>query len=197
MKLRADRDKPIAHSTPATSAQGFGLTLAAFGTLLVVTLCGQLPAGFAPSWLRAVRGTYRMIWPQAWSFYANTADTSTITAYRLNSNGAATGSMLPLSTSEQNAWGLGRTTQADVDEALFLADQVPANYWSSCSEPLSDSCLSTARTYRFGSAYQSALLCGRIVFVRAQPSSEPAERSAADRRPVSVAVVQLTCSERG
>lgn len=194
MKPRADRAKPSANGTPATSAQGFGLTLAVFGTLLVVTLCAQLPAGIAPSWLRAARGTYRMVWPQDWSFYANTADTDTITAYRLNSADTVTVSVLPLNTSEQNAWGLGRTSQAEVDEAFFLADQVPADYWSRCSEPLSRYCLSTASTYHFSSAFQSAFLCGRIVFVRAQPSSASAARSAAGRRPVSVAVVQLTCT---
>ena len=194
MKPRADRAQPAADKKPATSAQGFGLTLAAFGTLLVVTLCGQLPVGIAPSWFRAVQGTYRMLWPQAWSFYANTADTDTITAYRMNSDDVVTVSMLPLNTSEQNSWGLGRTTQAEVDEAFFLAGQVPADYWSSCTEPLSHSCLSTARTYRFSSAFQSALVCGRIVFVRALSSSASAEQSAAGRRPVSVAVVQLTCT---
>jgi len=135
-----------------------------------------------------------MVWPQDWSFYANTADTDTITAYRLNSADTVTVSVLPLNTSEQNAWGLGRTSQAEVDEAFFLADQVPADYWSRCSEPLSRYCLSTASTYHFSSAFQSAFLCGRIVFVRAQPSSASAARSAAGRRPVSVAVVQLTCT---
>lgn len=175
------------------SAQGFGFTLTVLGVLLAVTLGSQLPAAICPSWLSGYRGTFRTLWPQGWSFFSNTADMDTVTAFRVDSTGAVITSAVAVSMSEKNQWGLGRTSQTEYEEVSYLAGQVPDRNWVSCDDPLSRSCLSRTRTYRMMNPFQPALLCGRFVLIRSKPWSPPVAHHALDQHG-AVTVVQLECS---
>jgi Sporulation delaying protein SdpA len=168
------------------------LTLTALGGLLAVTLLAQLPAGIAaPTWLRAHQAAYRTVWPQAWSFFASTPNTTSLVAYRLDSNRSVRGPALILSMSAQDAWGLGRTAQAQHEDLFALVNLIPPSYWSPCSEPLSRRCLAKVQVYRLEDNFQPPLLCGLIAFIRAQPSAVPTAEM--DGRPGSVAVTKLGC----
>lgn len=183
---------PGANRRRTSAGAGFVLTLTMLGSFLAMAIWAQLLAGVAPAWLRAHRTVYATVWPQAWAFFANTADSETLSAYQLSSGRVAHGSAVALSMSGQNMWGLGRAAAAQLNQALYLASLVPARYWGFCAEPPSHSCLSAAKVYRAADDFRPAMLCGLIAFVRAQPTAEatgvPGGRSA------SVAVVRLDCT---
>jgi hypothetical protein len=168
------------------------LTSAVLGSLLVITLSAQLlPAGVAPAWLKAHQAVYGTIWPQGWTFFANAPDSETLSAYRLSSGPVARGSMLAMSMSGQNRWGLGRTAVAELSEAEYLANLVPGGYWISCTHPLAHSCLGAVRVYRLMNDFRPAMLCGLVAFVRAEPSATPPPITPG--RSESVAVARLDC----
>ena len=199
MKKEAHREADVTQAgqgAPQPSAQGFGFTLALLGVFLAVTVGTQLPAGVAPSWLGQYRATFRTMWPQGWSFFSNTADTDTVTAFRMNPVGTVSGSALVVSMSSANEWGLGRTSQAENQEAGYLAAHVPDRYWIPCGDPLSSSCLKQANAYHFPARiFQPPLLCGSLVLVRSKPQSAPEDRPAHDHQAAAVAVVHLDCAQ--
>jgi len=176
---------------PVSGRAGFILTLTVLVSLLMITLSAQLPAGIAPAWLRTHKAAYGTVWPQGWSFFANAPDVDTLSAYRLGSGRIAHGSVVELSMSGRNLWGLGRTAQAQLNEALYLADLVPRDYWNSCAHPLARSCLGAARVYRLTNVSRPAVLCGLIAFVHAEPSAT-ASPTAAGRSEL-VTVTRVDC----
>lgn len=178
---------------PASSAQGFAFTLAVLGILFVATFSCQLPDGLSPAWLRQYQGTFRTLWPQGWSFFANSADADVVTAFRTSPGGAVTGPVLELSMSASDAWGLERTASSVYQQVSYLGGQVPGGDWTACAAALSTGCLGHARTYRLTNTFQPAQVCGSMVLVRAKPSSAPTTGPAAGQRPGSVVNVQVTC----
>jgi Sporulation delaying protein SdpA len=181
-----------APDTPASSS-AFALTLAALGSLLLLTLAAQvLPASATPAWLRIHRADYHMIWPQSWSFFANTADSETLAAYHLESGRRLGPPAIGLSMSGMNAWGLGRTAAAELDDAFYLQSQIPAGYWVACAGRRAlATCVNRARTYVLADRLRPAMLCGLVAFVRAPPS---ARRQPGRPGPASVAVARLACT---
>ncbi len=174
----------------ASSSAGFTLAVVTLSGFLAITLLVQLPSSITPAWLRAHRSVYQTVWPQAWSFFANTADSKTLIAYRISSTRFARASAVELSMSRQNTWGLGRVAQAQFAEALYFTKRIPRRYWKLCAEPLSHQCLASLSPYRLEDEFNPAQLCGLIVFIRASPSTTAT--LATD--PGSVAAVQLECA---
>jgi hypothetical protein len=170
--------------------QGFLVTLAGLGSVLMITLCAQLPAGVVPAWLHGHHSIYRTIWPQGWSFFANTANSQTLNVYQLNPGRVPVGSAIALSMSSRDRWGLGRTAAAQFDQALGLASQIPPGYWTACTDPASSSCLIRPSSYRTINKNRPGLLCGLLAFVRRAPSA--AASGTADK-PGLVAVIDVSC----
>lgn len=179
--------------TAATGAQGFALTFALLFGFFVVSLAVQLPGDASPSFLRAYRGAYQTVWPQGWSFFADTPELDTVMADRLGPGLTVRGPATAPGMSAVNRWGLGRIAIAESRQAVYLAGRVPGGYWVRCGDPLADGCLRRARVRTEANGFRPARLCGTLALLRAGLGSLPAVPSGPFRRPVSVAVVRVRC----
>jgi len=195
MKLRVRRYSLEAGRQSTTSAQGFVLTMTVLGGILLTSLSAQLPGGSTLSFFKDYRAAYRTIWPQGWSFFADTPDSQVVTAYRLSADRTVNGSAITSSMSAQNLWGLRRTGTAQLYQALYLVRAIPQAYWVDCTQPLSHDCLSQAKLAHVSNNFQPAQFCGILALVRAQRSRVQDAQSATAVQYGSVAVVQLDCPQ--
>jgi Sporulation delaying protein SdpA len=170
----------------AAVRQGFGLTVTFLGTLLVVTCCAQLPAGWAPSWLAAQRTTYRAIWPQHWGFFAALPDSVAVSADRPGGGERPGTPLLAPQMSAANAWGLGRTSTVRFDEVRALAGQIPARDWTRCPTARRGPCRPRTPVTRLRNRFTPAIVCGEVEFVRTRPATTAPP-------PAAVALAEVVC----
>jgi len=175
------------------SAVGFKLTMATFGVLFLVTLYGQLPRQAVVGWFAHRANAFAVVWPQHWSFFTNTADSDTFSAYR-RGQGNTLSVAVTSQMSARNAWGLGSTSAAQFDELDAVASEIPTSTWVSCNDVEARSCLAAAKTVDLINPFRPGVLCGALVIVRF-PASTGAQGAAPNGpRPGSVVSAQVSCT---
>jgi hypothetical protein len=172
----------------ASCRRGFFFCLAVFGTLLIATLCSQLPAGLAPAWLAHGETTTRALWPQRWYLFADQAESPVLTVYAVGTDGSAEPLLLP-QMSVEGRWGLGRRSLSVFEEAGYLAEHVPSTGWTICAGDEPWQCASVAHTVSMNDGFDPPELCGSVLFIRSEPEAE-----GSTARPSAVKV-SLTCAE--
>jgi len=164
LTMEAGRSGPgIQHGVAASSA-GFAVTLALLLTLFAASLTGLLPTRLTQGLDR--RLNIAAVWPQGWSFFADTPDTEAIQAFRVNAAGQITGAALLPAMSADNTWGMGRRADARYLELLGISREVSGHYWVACTDATLASCLTRTAVQGVADPSHPALLCGALALVR-------------------------------
>lgn len=182
-------DAPTSTEAPEpASSFGFGVTMAILATLLVSTLGVQLLHVPASGWGRNAREAYRTIWPQDWSFFADTPDLPSLTIFRLNSDMSETEPLIVRQISAEDAWGLGGVAKARAREAGYLIQSIPDASWHACGGPATKTCLSGATPLSITNRVRPASVCGMVALVLTSPQT-----SSSVKPDAKVAVTVVRC----
>jgi hypothetical protein len=188
---------PDRSDDPDTSAQAFRFTAAVLFAAIAVTTFAQLPQRLTGGWLHAQRSSYAVLWPQRWGFFGDTADTDVVVAYLVDATGAATVEPTQRHMSPENLWGLGRVSDTEQNEIVYVTSQLPREEWRLCAAASLAGCRSlTGRPYRLANGFPAARLCGRVAFAILRPGAGPPGPTPSRRRVGAVALTQLSCVGR-
>ena len=171
--------------------QGFGLTLSILLTLLVATLCTQLPGRLVPSWLSSQKQSYGILWPQNWAFFSIQADNPTVFTYQISRDGTLTPALIS-EGARGNLWGLGQSSAAYFIQAIYLAHELPPGAWKPCRGSAPSQCLPAAQDARLDEPFAPSLLCGDTLFIKYPPGSTEASGETANR-PEAASRVYVSC----
>jgi hypothetical protein len=155
---------------------GFSFTFVLLLSLLVVMLLPQLPATTA-DWLRSARHTYRMLWPQGWTFFADAASKPALVSYRLDGPESAPAPATKPLMSRSNWWGIGRIGDGRQAEARQLAQEIPTHMWRACGATSVTECanlLARYEPYTETNRSRMPVLCGRMLFTLELPAKADA-----------------------
>jgi antimicrobial peptide system SdpA family protein len=182
--------------------QTFRLTTTVMVAMLLMALGAQLPDGWAPSWLATQRYTYRVVWPQGWSFFADASVQSTIVVYRVGPAGTYEEITFP-HMSAANQWGLGRAASTQIVEARRLAAGLPARAWATCDRwPAKRPCLEAVGRLPprdVDNLFARPTLCGRLIVTveRWLPPGVEREQRGQSRVVEQAARVDARCTSAG
>jgi antimicrobial peptide system SdpA family protein len=171
-------------SETAATQRGFLFTATALFTVLLTTLGGQLPVNMSPAWLTSQWHGYRILWPQDWTFFADTLQVDTIVAYRTGPDGTTPQTAIYPHMSAQNLWGLSRVAYAQIPEARQIAAQVPAGGWRDCDGTADSGCLrpsNSAQRHEVTNEFWHPTLCGSLTLAVEAPAAWRTKRGAGQR----------------
>lgn len=175
-------------SSKAASSLGFVATLTILATALASTLGLHLVTKLEPSWTGSTALAYRTIWPQGWAFFANYADSSTLSVFQIRSGVKEPSPLIPRQMSSGSLWGLAGGSQSRAGEAQYIKGLIPAQSWHPCGDPASIRCLSFTTPLSLVNRAKPTSLCGLVEFVLTSP-----ERNAGARSAPEVVIVNLIC----
>ena len=199
--------QPLAVSAVATDsssdewrAASRGLVVTATMLLVGLMLAGltQLVSVVDPEWARERLASYRLLWPEGWSFFVGLADKQVITAYPVGLTGVA-----PAPVTQRESWtdrtaGLDRSGDARFAELFQLAGQVPDQYWHDCGRVDPSGCVTRSEIehpFRLPNGSHKAGLCGLTAFADIRPFPMTGGHAPAVPQSVNkIAIVDLACA---
>ena len=179
---------PAGESSKAASSLGFAATFAILATVLASTLGLHLVTKLEPSWTGGTGLAYRTIWPQGWAFFANYADSTTLSVFQISPETKEPSPLIPRQMSSRTLWGLANGSQSRAGEAEYVEGLIPAPSWHPCGDPASTRCLSATAPLSLVNRAEPASLCGSVEFVLTPP-----EKDAGAGPGPEVAIVHLIC----
>lgn len=164
----------------------FGLTLAA-----QTSLAGALP------WLSEHASSYRMVWPQGWSYFADAPSSDTLVAYTVDLTGGAMTLARQQQATLASGWGLRRVGYSQLAEIQAIRREIPQTGWVDCPED-DTACaraLKTATAVQLVNQSRFPTLCGDIVLMNERPVAWAPDRDEhpVPRKATRMALLSLRC----
>ncbi|QUQ68993.1 hypothetical protein [Kutzneria sp. CA-103260] len=194
---------PAATTDPSSDewrAASRGLVVTATMMLVGLLLAGvtQLAGVVDPEGARARLVSYRMLWPEGWSFFVGLADKQVIMAYPVGPAGVAPNPLTQRMSWTDQLAGLDRSGDVRLAELFQLAVQVPDQYWHECGRADPSGCASRSvieHPFRLPNGSHRAGLCGLTAFAGTHPvPMTGGDPPAARRRVDKIAIVDLACA---
>jgi hypothetical protein len=179
------------------AARGLSFVGAALAVLFVASVITQLPAGLVPDPISAQREAFRLVWPQGWRLYTDSAAAEFTVVYHLDESTGAVTQATRLPVDADYLWGLSRSAYGDLVRHVSTVGTIPRTQWRDCAAPSVSACaevISAAPRVPVPSRYRPGFPCGPAVFAIERPSRWHEQPPGGGRHLVRLAVVDLVCS---